>query len=208
MRLCHEENQIHLIHSHGRAAGIYGRLIGKLLHIPVIHTFHGVSYDESLVNRSFSIPLEKYLKQFTTRFVHVSDSEKEYALSLSVSEPDRSLTIHNGIDTTSYQFEPKTRSELRGKLGIQKDDFVIGCVARFDPCKRQEDLILAFYQLTPKKRNLKLVLIGKGETEKRLKQLAKEKALQSQVLFLGEQENIKPYYHPFPRKNTDKGPGV
>lgn len=39
-RFC-RENQIDLIHSHGKGAGIYSRVIGLLTGLPVVHTLHG-----------------------------------------------------------------------------------------------------------------------------------------------------------------------
>ena len=33
-----------LIHSHGKAAGLYSRALGKCLRIPVIHHYHGLHY--------------------------------------------------------------------------------------------------------------------------------------------------------------------
>lgn len=39
-RFC-KQNQIDLIHSHGKGAGLYSRLLSFLLSVPVIHTLHG-----------------------------------------------------------------------------------------------------------------------------------------------------------------------
>lgn len=39
-------NNIDIIHSHGKGAGLYGRLLGVVVRKPVIHTFHGIHYEK------------------------------------------------------------------------------------------------------------------------------------------------------------------
>ncbi|HIB44532.1 MAG TPA: hypothetical protein EYO37_11395, partial [Nitrospina sp.] len=34
-----------IVHTHGKGPGLYGRIIGKILNIPVIHTYHGFHYE-------------------------------------------------------------------------------------------------------------------------------------------------------------------
>lgn len=53
------EREVGLIHSHGKGAGLYGRLAGRLLGIPAIHTFHGLHYqDYSPTGRCLYLGLE------------------------------------------------------------------------------------------------------------------------------------------------------
>lgn len=191
-----ENHKINLIHSHGRGAGIYGRLAGKALHLPVLHTFHGVSVDSESTKQKLAIQLERYLAQFTTRFIHVSPSEREFALSQKTSDENRSLIIPNGIDPDRFKLLPNARKEIREKLHIQNDETLIGCVARFDPCKRHEDLIDAMSQVVSRTK-AKLVLIGTGEEESKIKLEVARKKLEKQVIFLGAQNNIAPYYQAF-----------
>ena len=48
-----------IIHTHGKGPGLYGRIIGKTLHIPVVHTFHGLHYEElPCITRSTHLPTD------------------------------------------------------------------------------------------------------------------------------------------------------
>ncbi len=191
-----QKHQIHLIHSHGRGAGIYSRLLGKDLNLPVIHTFHGVT--SVSLRTLLEFQFEKWLAQFTTRFVHVSDSEQKYAASLGISNPDRSEVISNGINFKIFhEFQKKERLEIRSKLGFKESDMVLGCVARFDPVKNHYFLVEAFSSLSVEFPHLKLVLIGTGETENQIKELVKQRGLEHAVQFLGEKDEIAPFYAAF-----------
>ncbi len=192
-----EENKIHLIHSHGRGAGIYSRLLGRLVHLPVVHTFHGISYQKSSFFQSLGLKIEKWLGQFTTRLIHVSDSERKFGMEMGVSDLYRSRVIRNGIDVESFSAQQSKREEMRSQLNLSNQDFVIGCVARFDSCKRHEDLILAISKVILRNPNVKLILIGGGETKEKIKRLVKDRALDQYVQFLGERADAKLFYQAF-----------
>ncbi len=182
-----ETHQVHFVHSHGRGAGIYSRFIFWKTKIPAIHTFHGISYG------FFGAFIDRFLKKWTARFIHVSDSEREAAANLGVSDPRRAVTIYNGIDYRCFQ-SGKSRKDAKASLGLSLDHFVIGCVARFDACKRHQDLIEALALLTTRYPNLRLVLAGDGETRIKIEQLANECGVLGKVLFLGEQKNPQIVY--------------
>src|SRR5439155_1396932 len=39
------ERGVSLIHSHGKGAGLYGRLVARLLGVPAVHTLHGLHFE-------------------------------------------------------------------------------------------------------------------------------------------------------------------
>lgn len=182
-----ETHQIHFVHSHGRGAGVYSRLLYWKTKIPAVHTFHGISYG------FWGVLIDRFLKRWTARFVHVSDSEKEFAVKMGVSDSARAVTIHNGID---YRYFNPTQEKTAAKsaLKLKKDDFVVACVARFDSCKRHQDLIEAVSVLSADHPKLKLILAGEGETESKIKNLVAMKKISGRVLFLGEQEDVRTVY--------------
>ncbi len=62
-----------LIHTHGRGPGLYGRIIGKVLNIPVVHTFHGFHYEDlSLLARWLHLITEAFLSLLTDQHIFVS----------------------------------------------------------------------------------------------------------------------------------------
>ena len=66
-----------LIHTHGKGPGLYGRLIGSLLGIPVIHTFHGFQYKFlPIMNKVFYLIIENFLTLLTRHHIFVGHGEK------------------------------------------------------------------------------------------------------------------------------------
>ena len=189
-----ERNRINFIHSHGKGAGIYSRVLSYLTEIPTIHTFHGVSDVGNSLQSRVSLWVERFLAFQTARFIHVSESEQKFACNLGISDLNRSIVIRNGIDLNRFVDKNHLRLDVRKELGYQENHFVIGCVARFDSCKRHEDLILAFNRLILKHNHARLLLVGAGEREFQIKQLISEKALGSYVQVYVPKENIESIY--------------
>jgi len=73
----------------------------------------------------------------------------------------------------------------RETLGLTADDFVLGCVSRWDPVKRFEILLQAVRRLASRIPGLALLLVGGGGEEARIRRLVAETGLQDRVIFTG-----------------------
>ncbi len=90
---------IDIVHSHGKGAGVYSRLL-KLLHprLRVIHTVHGVHVGQyGPITRAAYLMAERILKHLTSAFVHVSKGEQAQCLALGISSPSTSHMVYNGL---------------------------------------------------------------------------------------------------------------
>ncbi len=97
--------------------------------------------------------------------------------------------INNGVNVEKFSYSPKVRSEKRRELGLE-DNFVIGHVGRFSPEKNHTFLIDMFEQLIKKDPSAKLVLVGGGPLENKIRSLVVSKQLQCNVLFLGTRKDV------------------
>ena len=69
-----------IVHTHGKGPGLYGRVIGKILNIPVIHTYHGFHYESlSWLNQWLHLLVENFLTLITTHHIFVSNGERDRA---------------------------------------------------------------------------------------------------------------------------------
>ena len=98
LRLIRQEG-IDIVHSHGKGAGLYGRLAARRAGIPAVHTFHGIHYADYPVGggRAY-VMLERGLARITKAIVHVSESQALEAAALGLASPGRSHVIVNGVD--------------------------------------------------------------------------------------------------------------
>jgi len=176
LALCRKE-KIDIIHSHGRGAGFYSRLL-KLFGFKIIHTFHGVHIEKSLAGR-IKLVLDKLLVPLTDKFICVSVSEKLNAIKHKVTSIKKTEVIHNGV------IIPKDLVPLNNST------VTIGTLSRLNFQKGLDLLIETISKLEAKNNiDFKILIGGSGELEKELK----EKNKSNKIEFLGNvdgQEFIK-----------------
>ena len=97
--------------------------------------------------------------------------------------------VENGIDINPYLYNEDVRNEYRKNLNLS-DKFIIGHIGRFSKEKNHEFLIDVFYEIYKKNKNAKLILIGSGKLEEKIKEKVKNLKLENDVLFLGSRNDV------------------
>jgi glycosyltransferase involved in cell wall biosynthesis len=161
-----------VVHTHGKGAGLYGRLAARLAGAPSVHTFHGIHYESySRAGRLVYLTLERALARVTHTVINVSPSQDAEALGLGLARPGRSAVVVNGIDVEELDARPPHE---RAALALKPDDQVLGCVARFDPVKRHATLVRALALVATRHPKAVLLLVGEGPEKERIDRLAAE----------------------------------
>lgn len=112
---------------------------------------HAVRYDPRALGPQTQI----------ARFIAVSHHTR--ALWVDAGLPDdRIEVVHNGIDLTTYRPARRgEREEVRARLGVADDAFVIGFVGRIEPAKGIEELLRAVNAVAERtRRHIVLVVVG------------------------------------------------
>jgi len=102
--------------------------------------------------------------------------------------------LPNAIDPERFKFDENARKVVRAQYGIAEDELVVGHVGRFFPEKNHQFIIELFALLKKKKENAKLLLVGDGPLQEKIKNLVQEKCLEDFVIFAGLQKDTVPYY--------------
>jgi len=144
-----------LIHTALWSSTIVGRIVGKLLSIPVISVYHG-NVDQQGAIRNFFDRISFDLSQNCAVSSGVAQS-----LELISVQQKEVIIIENGIDMKV----PVAISEKFNNKNLQiKDDraFVVGCVGRLVAIKKIDVLIDAIINLQKKYNNIHLYIVGTG----------------------------------------------
>ncbi len=97
-----KKHKVNVVHSHGRTAGVYSRLLGKMTGISIVHSPHGVP-DGNGFGGKFKIFVDKILSDFKYDAVFASKNELEKALEVGIiKKATESYVIDNAIDLTKY----------------------------------------------------------------------------------------------------------
>ena len=182
-----------IVHTHGKGPGLYGRIIGKILNIPVIHTYHGFHYESlSWLKQCLHLLVENFLALITTHHIFVSNGERDKARVIKFLDEENATVIHNGVDYEYIENLHIERDSILQSIGYLswKNNRLVGTISRLSPEKGIINLLLAFHQTLQKKNNLRLIIVGGYPEEHknyylRIKRLIEEKDLSKHVCILG-----------------------
>ena len=190
LRLLYSE-EITLIHSHGRGAGLYSRLLSLATRgkIPVIHTFHGVHQEKSFVGLIKAF-IDRLFAPLARKYICVSSYERETAVLLKFAAVEKITVIHNGIDVefNKSHFEQLSIVESRKMFSMNAEKCVLGTLARLDFIKGLDLALQLISQIKRRRGTLdfSLIIAGDGPEKARLQKMTSVLELDNDIFFTGE----------------------
>jgi glycosyltransferase involved in cell wall biosynthesis len=193
-----------ILHTHTAKAGTVGRVAARLAGSRkppiIVHTFHGHvlrGYFGPVRSRLFRL-LERWLANGTTALVAVSPQVRDDLVALGVAPLERFVVIRLGIELDErVASEQNGRAESRRYLGISGDRFAVGWIGRMTAVKRTDDVLIAFKKLREDGIDAVLCMVGDGPDRVLLEQRARELGVTRDMVFLGYQEDVGPFYAAF-----------
>jgi glycosyltransferase involved in cell wall biosynthesis len=180
------ERGIRVVHSHGKGAGLYGRLAAARTGAAAVHTFHGLhheAYPPGL--RRAYLALERWLARRSHTLIHVSASQAREAERLGLAPAGRSRVIVNGVDAARVR-ELVARAPVdRRALDLPPRARVVATVARLDPVKRLEVLVEAFALARRRCPEAVLLVVGDGRHGPALRRRAARLGIQPWTVWPG-----------------------
>lgn len=126
-----------------------------------------------------------------THFVACSTQAADFLFGTQVPRKEIRI-IHNAVDINRYGFDVQKRIALRSLFQLN-DRFVIGNIGRMSYAKNQLFLIDCFYEVQKRITNAVLMLVGKGELEKDIRDRIEEYGIGGKVMITGVVENPEDY---------------
>jgi glycosyltransferase involved in cell wall biosynthesis len=187
-----------VIHTHTAKAGAVGRAAALLSgrRPVVVHTFHGhvlrgyFGQVGTIVFRA----IETALARISDRLVAVSPEVRDELGELGVAPASKFSVIRLGLELEPRVAFDGDPDELRRRVGIGSERFVLGWFGRMTAVKRTDDLLATLAELRERGIDAVLLLVGDGDDRERLEQRAHDLGLARSCLFLGYQEDVAGWY--------------
>lgn len=97
--------------------------------------------------------------------------------------------INNGVNIDKFKFLSSLRSETRKFLELN-DNFIVGHIGAFNYAKNHKYLLKIFKKILSNQSNAILLLVGEGEFESEILNLASKMEIREKVIFLGIRTDI------------------
>jgi len=183
------QRNVRVVHAHNFVPNYYAAT--ALLATGGKRTLVGTSHDMGtrLSNRKLRWMYRLSLLR-TARVAMVGQQVHDRYVSAGWISPRHAETVLNGIPVESFRSSAERRAEARSRIGLAEAAPVIGCVGRLVPLKNQRLMIEVLPELRRAHQTLKLVIVGEGELDAELRELAAARGVGSDVLFLGKRSDV------------------
>lgn len=191
-----KEEKIRALHCHNPVGGVIGRLAGRFgwEHPYVIYTAHGFHFYKGapLKNWLMFYPVEKFLARDTDQLVTINREDEQMANRFRLRQNGRVSRIPGvGLDLERFYASAKERQNMRRKLEIPEEKFVLISVGELNGNKNHATVIRAVAQC--KNPNLVYLICGEGNGRTYLEKLISELGVQHQVFLMGYQHQVEKY---------------
>lgn len=180
------KNRFDIVHTHLFTADLWGRLSGLLTRVPIVSTSHTTS--DPNIGRAGRL-LDRLLDRRNNAVICVSEAVRNYRISGAGFDPSKLHIIENGIDLDRFAV-PVSRDEVLKRLGVDGKRRWIAIVGRLVPLKGHRFLIEALARISRDFPETGILVVGEGEDEAELKELALRLGLSDRVVFLGLRRDV------------------
>lgn len=200
-----KELELDLIHTHTEfGAGLLGKMVGKKLKIPVIHTYHTMYEDYLHYIAKGKVLRPSHVKFFSRLFTNhstgvVCPSQRviEKLREYGVTAPMR--IIPTGIELDKFRRLDITEemiTDLRKRLGLTAENMMLLSLSRISYEKNIQAIIKGLPKIMQRFPKTRLVIVGNGPYVEDLKELARELQVLDMIQFTGEvpNEEVAIYY--------------
>ena len=193
-----KEHKYNIIHSHLNLLSSFTLLSARKANVP-IRIAH--SHSSSISDRGLKKIIKLFAKtQINKHATHRFACSKEAAIwqfGKKAWNCGKVVVIPNGIEIEKFLFNEVDRQRIRNKYNIEKNAFTLGHVGGFRKVKNHEFLLKVFEKIKKINTSAILMLVGSGELEQEIKELANRLMLLDSIVFTGSVSNTAQYYSAF-----------
>lgn len=185
-----------LIHCHSSKAGVLGRLLSRLLHVPCFYTpnaYYGMGANSRAKTWLFNA-IESFFVSWG-HTIHVSPEEADFGIRILGVNEKRQHFIPNAVDLATFRkAAPQEKVEWRESLGLPRNAIVLGTAGRYSPQKDPLTLYQAFVNCAGNFPNLYLAHLGAGELERSCYDLIDSRGLAKRLIRIPYLQDTSTFY--------------
>lgn len=195
-KLIKDNPDIKILHAHNDAMEYPALLAAKEINFPVrISQSHNTSIDFDL-KWPIKTLYRKLIPSVANYYFGCGKDAVKYFFGDKTINNNNYTIIRNAIETQNFIYNEKTRNKIRKLLNINENTFLIGHVGRFTNQKNHNFIIETMFRFFIKEpfADVKVILIGDGELEGKIKNKIKKYNMEDKFIFTGNIPNTNEYY--------------
>lgn len=153
----------------------------------VLYMVHGFHFYKGApkVNWMVFYPIERFASRFCDEIVTINYEDYERAHKMHAA----SVKYIHGIGVNTERLQKKeNQSNIRGELGLKRDDFLLLSIGELSKRKNQQVIIRTLGKIKDDK--IHYLVCGKGDLLEELQNLARKNGMERNVHFLGYRNDV------------------
>ena len=193
----YNNNNYQFVHCHSPIGGVVSRLAAityRKRGLKVIYTAHGFHFFKGapLKNWILFYPIEKICSNWTDVLITINN--EDFNIANDKFKANNVIYVPGiGVHVDEIQNQKIDIDSMRKELGLKSDDYVIMSIGQISIRKNQKVIIEAISLINNPK--VKYVIVGFGELEEELQNLANKLNVIDRVIFTGYRQDAKALLH-------------
>lgn len=184
--LLRSHQEVSIVHGHFfTISSVYLSIAKSLGFATVAHSHASVPGLKGRTIRLVNMRLSRHADLLTA----CSAAAGTYLYGARATDSRGVVIVKNAIDLERFQYEPATRTRIRGELGIA-DKFVLGHVGRFEAAKNHQFVLEIFEMVHRQNKESVLVLVGEGSLRRQIEREVDTRGLSGCVVFTGARGDV------------------
>lgn len=184
-----EHKEYEIVHGHMQSMMPVYLKVAKNHNVKIrIGHSHNNSYEKSMKGILLHILSRSSKKYANIKFACSVDSGKYL-----FGKKTKVEVINNGIEIDKFKFEESKRNKIREELKLNDDDILIGNIGRMEKQKNQMFLVEVFKKLHEENKKYKLIIIGEGRLENKIKKQISKYQLENVTYIKKRIKNVNEY---------------
>ncbi len=177
-----------ILHTQLFAADILGRIMGRLLKVPVVITSIRNIYYGSM----FRYHILRWTEKFADRTTFVSRAAADRFVELKILPASKVKVIHNGLDPGKFEtgLKEQDKKNKRKQFALPLKGLLLLSVGSLSRQKGNAHLFQALKKVKQKRADFYLVIAGSGPEHAQLKKEIIKRVLADRVIMIGRCDDV------------------
>ena len=197
-----KKRSIDIVHSQGGRADFFTRVAAKLAGVPIIVSTIAMpveGFDVNPLRKSVYAAFDRFSERFVDKFIVVSKALEHALIEKHRINKEKVVLVPNGIEVEEYRPEERGVEHgaggkghgVREEFGLGNKIPLVGAIGRLVWQKGFEYLIKAIPSVAEKFPEAKILIVGEGELEAKLKAESEKLKVRDKIIFTGFRQDIK-----------------
>jgi glycosyltransferase involved in cell wall biosynthesis len=182
------QDRPHIVHTHLFKSDFHGRPAARLAGVPVVvSTLHN---SDPWARKLLLGSLYASTARLADRLIAVSDEVRDYYLAHTHLQPEKVVTIDNGVDIRRFSGQEAAGLAVRAEFGLKPEALLFGIIGRMKPQKDHLTFLRAAAEVYSQLPGSRFLVIGDGPLRSELEAETQRLGLEKVVIFTGLRSDI------------------